>query len=299
MSPQVLSGSVFCEAVDAQTREYATRTGISECDAQHLRNAVEHHERRLRHRSLRILNRITPPRQDLPYHRLRSLTAALRSVDPPPTCLLAPLESFLPSTPIETATPIETTTTYKSTTSPRSVIDVSLGVGLDRTERRARALGAIGERFSCVIPGHEHEAEMRFGSYLCPERGSMTLASVRALIAYRRVGVARDVFSMVELARWGERLDHEAGLLGRGGWPLDVGEAPAATLKVAAGVGLLLGLRDPRWPMPEPFCFAREFAMAWCGISSDVARAGVSDLKRRGVIAPAGRSGRAILWSVK
>jgi hypothetical protein len=163
-------------------------------------------------------------------------------------------------------------------------------------EARKRALGAVGE--TCVIPGHDHTATVTAGAYTCEGTGNRTLAAARALIAYGRCGLARTSFSEVELARWGERLDWEAGVLGRGpllvALPVSVGW-PA--LDVAQGISELLGLRDPRWG-DKPFVFAREFAMAWCELSTDAVKDGTRRLEERGVIERVGKTGRAILWEL-
>lgn len=63
-------------------------------------------------------------------------------------------------------------------------------------------------------------------------------------------------------------------------------------------MGLLIGLRDARWPQTEPFTFAREFAMAWCGVSRKVARNGVAELETLGLIERTGRTGLALLWQL-
>jgi hypothetical protein len=180
--------------------------------------------------------------------------------------------------------------------------DGSSGVAWDKTAARVRALGIdarLGRSFACVIVGHDHSARVHlspkgYWQYRCHgATAGYGLAEVRAFLAY---GGVRSI-SQVEAARWRELLDHEAGLLDREPLALLVpGNASRAAKRIASGIGLFLGLRDPCWPQDEPFLFAREFARAYCGVSDDVARRGVRELEDRGLIERAGKCGRAILW---
>lgn len=172
------------------------------------------------------------------------------------------------------------------------------------TIARVRSLGIAApllQQFRCVLPGHDHQARVHptgtaagFWRYTCDGGGDgYGLAEVRAFLGY---GSTRRI-SGTEAARWRERLDYEAGVLGRGPLRLLVPDcASSAARFVATGIGLLVGLRDPRWPQTEPFVFAREFAMAWCCVSSKVARNGIAELEGLGLIERAGRTGRALLW---
>ncbi len=163
------------------------------------------------------------------------------------------------------------------------------------------ALGIQGtdEPFPCVVPDHDHSAELYRRSegtaYRCAE-ATGSLAEVRAWIAYggvRRIGD-------VEVSRWAERLDHEAGL--REWRPVHVPvpeEASAAVERVAHGLALLLGLREQAIWNGESVVFAREFASAWCGVSERTARDAIRWLEKAAVIERLGKSGRAITWRVR
>lgn len=177
------------------------------------------------------------------------------------------------------------------------------------TVARIRALGIEGRllrRFPCVLPGHDHDARVHptdagYWQYTCRgEPNGFGLAEVRARLAY---GAARRI-SDLEAARWRERLDHEAGLLDRDPVSLPVPDgAPRSAVRVAGGISLLVGLRDPdRWPEDEPFAFARTFAAAWCGIGPKAVRVGLAYLEavglieRAGAVETAGPRRAAILW---
>lgn len=208
----------------------------------------------------------------------------------------------------EAPTPIEPNDGYVGSRLPSQPerlsggADGSLGFPRDKTAARARALGIDAQpgcSFACVIAGHDHSARLHptakgFWQYRCDGAAAgYGLSEVRAFLGYGRV---RKI-SKVEAARWGERLDHEAGLLDREPVRLLVprGASSAAKL-IAASVGLFVGLRNPRWPQDEPFPFARDFARAYCGVSDDIARRGVRGLEANGLIERVGKCGRAILW---
>jgi len=179
--------------------------------------------------------------------------------------------------------------------------DDSVGQG-DETAARLRALGIerpLFKRFPCVLPGHEHPARVHFTSagfwqYSCEALArSAGLGEVRAFIAY---GQQRSI-SRVEAARWRERLDFEAHL--RYPTPLRVevpDPCPQAAGIVVAKMQLFVGLRDRRFPPHEPFPFARDFAMAYTGLTSDRVRGAIDWLERAQVIKRAGMSVRAITW---
>lgn len=180
------------------------------------------------------------------------------------------------------------------------VLDSSMGV--DETRARAAALGAsVDTPFRCVIAGHEHEASLqwegRFWLYRCPGR-ALGLADVRAAVAY---GDVRAI-SPTEAQRWRDRLDYEAGLLEPVGVVIELPDdcGPSAR-RVSRGVALYLGTRARRggFGPDEPFTFARRFCMAWCGLTNDQARDGVTELERRGVTARTGEKiAGAILWQL-
>jgi hypothetical protein len=102
--------------------------------------------------------------------------------------------------------------------------------------------------------------------------------------------------SEIASCRWAERLDFEAGVQK----PRPVAVEPPegcseATRKVASGLALFLGLRDERW-VGEPFAFARNFIVAYCGVTTDEARWAMGVLEREKVIRRDGTSHGSILW---
>jgi hypothetical protein len=101
----------------------------------------------------------------------------------------------------------------------------------------------------------------------------------------------------VELARWKERLDFEAGVVKPREVSIDLpSPASSAVQAVAEGWRLLVGLRDARWGHDQPFTFGRAFVRAWCGVSDEQARRAVRVLEDAGVLVRVGRHGRLILW---
>jgi hypothetical protein len=182
----------------------------------------------------------------------------------------------------------------------------------DETRARLDALGVRAELFQafpCVIPGHEHKARVNFTTFT--EASSLRtgfwrwycdglshgvgLAEVRAFIAY---GEERSP-SPTECARWRERLDLEAHLLTPVPLVVELPEAcPEAARIVAGWMRVFVGLRATRFPLDEPFVFAREFASAYCGLSTDVVRTAMSWLERASVIKRVGLNGRSILWKL-
>ena len=178
----------------------------------------------------------------------------------------------------------------------------------DWTRARATALGIdapLGQEFRCVLPGHDDRAVLHpsgrgYWRYRC---GVWTggLGEVRASIAYgrpRRCGEHDDALGQTEVARWLERLDHEAGL--RACRPvhheLPPGLSPVA-VAVARGALLLLGLRDERW-QGQGFVYARRFVGAWIGLSEDAARSGLGELVDTGFLAVIGTQRRAYLYQL-
>jgi hypothetical protein len=155
-----------------------------------------------------------------------------------------------------------------------------------------------------VLPDHRDEALVGFGKrgaeYLCPSLGSpLGLAQVRAAQAYASVPYYKAVDessdpawrrvrpprSPVELARWLELLDFEAGLLE----PRPVALLMPADLSpraraVADGIRLLLGLRDESIWYTSTFTFGRRFCCARCGLSGEDARRAIEELRNRKVI---------------
>jgi hypothetical protein len=173
-------------------------------------------------------------------------------------------------------------------------------VAPSRNEARAHALrlpSAPGIDFACVLPGHEHGArlitrERGLWQYQCDEHKQLSLAEVHAARATGRVAP----LSRVLASRWLERLDYEAGLREPRPVPITLADNfSEATVKVARGIELFLGLRDKRWE-GEAFTFARNFIIAYCGVTDDEARWAMRVLEREGVICRDGKSRRAIVW---
>jgi hypothetical protein len=110
------------------------------------------------------------------------------------------------------------------------------------------------------------------------------LAEVRAVLAY---GEDRGLTG-VEMARWRERLHHDSGLLAPRPTPDLPSGLSASGVAVGEGWRLLVGLRgllrEEQWCHSEPFKFARDFVMAWCGVSNEQAKVGVRELERVGVL---------------
>lgn len=174
----------------------------------------------------------------------------------------------------------------------------------DETAARLRALGIespLFKSFLCVLPEHAHQARVHpttagFWQYHCDglDRG-IGLGEVRACIAY---GCEHHP-TRLEAARWRERLDFEAQL--HYPVPLDVRlpePCPEPASIMAGKMRVFVGLRDARFPLDEPFVFARKFACAYCDLSADTVRAALSWLERAGVIYRAGLNGRSILWKL-
>ncbi len=161
------------------------------------------------------------------------------------------------------------------------------GAEPDRTAARAAALGidaALDEPFACILPGHGHDARLHptprgYWAYSCG-RDTWGLGEIRAFLAY---GTVKRI-NPVQAARWRERLDHDAGLLSPRPVLFSVPDRwPPSARRVADGMRLYLGLRHPLWE-GQPFTFARAFAMAYCGVTSDEARNGVGLLEQAGII---------------
>jgi hypothetical protein len=56
-----------------------------------------------------------------------------------------------------------------------------------------------------------------------------------------------------------------------------------AAKRVADGISLFLSLREGKWG-DQPWTFTRRFAAAYCGLSEDIARLGIKELRTLGVI---------------
>jgi hypothetical protein len=187
----------------------------------------------------------------------------------------------------------------------------------DRTAARAVRLGIPPPKTGpgpCVLPGHDHQdAHLYFQPgagwlYWCaPCDHPFSLAQVRAVVAYADLphGQGRDredgpwlnvrLPGRVEVSRWLEYLDYEAGLLRPHPVPIHLPPDLSATAKrVANEIELLLGLRsEERWQDQDEFTFARRLCRARTDLSDSRARAGMSELRTRRVVVPIGRAGRA------
>lgn len=180
-------------------------------------------------------------------------------------------------------------------------------MGIDETRERLRALGicvdAFDDAFDCPLPGHDHEATLvwsrrKHWDVRCGEtRAFYGFADVRAAVAYGRTRR----LSGPEANRWRDRLDHEAGIL----TPVPVGgEVPddlsEAARRLLRGLRLYLGLRAARrggFPASKGYTFAREFAMAWCGLTDDQVKHGMRELRDRHLFGWTGEKvGRAKVW---
>jgi hypothetical protein len=155
--------------------------------------------------------------------------------------------------------------------------------GPDRTAARARELGievadgglyGLGS-FACVLPRCKRRAVLiprpPYWLYACECLSKpVDLASIRA---YRGYGKRLPGLKGVELARWRERLDYEAGLTRCRLAPIELPEqASAIAHRMADGCRLLVGLRDDRWNTEE-FTLARNFSKAWCALTDAEAQA--------------------------
>jgi hypothetical protein len=167
---------------------------------------------------------------------------------------------------------------------------------IDKTAARARALGItapLGEQFEFQLFGRPERASLHpthHGYWVYRSAsGEFGLGELRGLLSYG----APHPITELEQSRWTERLDWRADLHDRSSLAIPVPDRiTAGGRKLAHGIGLLVGLRDPAiWPLDEPFTFAREFRMAYCGVSNSVARRGMEELERLRVIARVGKIG--------
>lgn len=161
--------------------------------------------------------------------------------------------------------------------------------GLSRIEARARVLSGdvpLGEDFVSDLPGHEsHEARLHpdhhgHWQYRCLRCGRGWSLAEAFAGSRDRWGVGR-----VEVSRWGERLDYEAGL--REPYLVDLrlpDHTPRSARGVAHGIALMLGLRGDRWVNRDVFTFARDFAVAYTGLTSEQVKRGMRWLERNGII---------------
>lgn len=164
---------------------------------------------------------------------------------------------------------------------------------------------AVGERFSCVLPGHDSDPgagasvwwdgrtrllqyhDWHHSRYGGPEW--LRLCDVRAALAYGRVRR----LTGPEAARWWLRLWSDAGLIE----PLEVlmpplpEGTPASVGKVADGFALLVGLRWLVEAPGEPVVFSHRFAAAWSGVALETASKAIRAMLRLGVIHRVGQVG--------
>jgi len=181
----------------------------------------------------------------------------------------------------------------------------------DRQELRLGALELTGsfDPFPCRLNGHDHLASLRpseagdYLSYRCADGGwEGGLAEVRAHLAY---GEARHL-SAVECARWDDLLDFEGGvrrpIVFAGELPDGIGKSARVALE---SIWLLVGMRElpsgdepRRFALAEPFVFARDFAVAYTGLSDEAVRYAIEWLEAARVIYRVGKNGHAILWKL-
>lgn len=192
--------------------------------------------------------------------------------------------------------------------SSREVSDNSSREGeASTTTKLAAVLGIVPpfDAFACVLPGHAGcTAELHrprphgYFLYRCPSPWSGGLADV---CASQRYGNVRTL-SGIEAARWRERLEFDAGIRAPHNIVMKLpADASSAATRVAAGISLFLGLRDFGQWGTQPWTFTRRFAMAYCGVSEDIARRGTAELRKHGVIVlvdalALGATRRAYLW---
>lgn len=157
----------------------------------------------------------------------------------------------------------------------------------DTTSKTTALAAALGitrpfDTSPCVLLGHDdctgelYRAQAHgYFRYRCAGGWTGGLAEVRASMAY---GEPREL-SKLEAARWRERLEFDAGIRTAKNIPIELtADVSASARIVAAGISLFLGLRDPRWG-DQPWTFTRRFARAYCGVSEDVARRGLKELR--------------------
>lgn len=162
-----------------------------------------------------------------------------------------------------------------------------LGIGVRLRDGRSAP-------FRCVLPGHGPDRAASASMWKSPTTGTwvyrdwhgrgdqraLTLADVRASIS-----VGQEVrLRGPERSYWYDRLFMEAGVL-----ELSV-ETPAVprrcsamARRVADGFALVQALRDAR-ECGQPVPYTRKFASRWNGISEDVARSAIDELRRIGVL---------------
>lgn len=106
--------------------------------------------------------------------------------------------------------------------------------------------------------------------------------------------------SPVAVALWAHRIAFERGSIDLP--QVDAAALPAEASPTAAAVwhDFILLVRC-RWANEQgaPVAFGREWAAAWCGVSEDVARGAIDELRRLGLLLEQGRKGRSRLWLPK
>lgn len=186
-------------------------------------------------------------------------------------------------------------------------------VGNPMGDKNTARLGTLGitaqpyEPFGCVIPGHDHQATVSPGGrYKCADqRGTHALASILGKIRYgrdRHIG-------RYEEARWGELMDHLAGLVVPAHVPIDIPDAPPEAAALAPALLRLVGLRT-KWALSHPFTFSRGwqpedgplepgFGSAYSGLSPDAIRRGLRCLEKDLEWIERVGQGRPIQWRLR
>ncbi len=219
----------------------------------------------------------------------------------PETAGIAPLESLV----LPSAQPVVSRESV-----PLGVSSVPLGTRTladwDFDEgavvRMAAALGIhvpFGRAFPCVLHDERNPSatiwqgpDGWFGYHDFHARGGrawLPLARVRAALAGR--GDARGL----ELAVWKVRLLVEAGLIDFPSVSVPAGMSGDVAL-VYGGFLFLLGCRARMVVAGTATTFTRSFGVAWCRLPERRFRDAFVELRRLGLVRPAGVAGRTLLW---
>ena len=167
----------------------------------------------------------------------------------------------------------------------------------------------LGKLFECVMPRHHHAAKIeRVGGvwrYRCGGWQRPLGWSFADVFASQVAGAETMLGDGPLASRWFDLLSYRAGVLEPMAVEIAVPAACGATVaRVAAHIALFLGLREAGggYGPGEPFTFAREFVVAYCGVSNMGARRAMAALEKHASIERTGETvevwggQRAILW---
>jgi Bifunctional DNA primase/polymerase, N-terminal len=161
----------------------------------------------------------------------------------------------------------------------------------------------VGRNFRCVLPGHDDRGgrgasvsatTLMYRCWHGQDPGTYQLSEVYA--SQQAGHVVR--LDGVALARWGDRLAHESGLLGMvstiDSTVYGAHDLTEAERRVADGFLLLFGLNLAQHPDSRGVMFSAEFAAAWCGVSRATAVRAIGRLRSLDLIRRTGqaRAGR-------